>query len=72
MDPDMALSGSMGWDITLTSGGTAGYSHQAVSHHPVRVHVLCVCTCVCVCVCVHAVSLFVCTPLVSLVLSEAR
>lgn len=34
MDPDMALFCSMGWDLTRASGGSAGYSHQAVPHHP--------------------------------------
>jgi hypothetical protein len=30
----MTLSGSIGWDFTMTSGGRVGYSHQAVPFHP--------------------------------------
>lgn len=32
-DPDMALSGGMGPDITMTPGDSTGFFHQAVSHH---------------------------------------
>lgn len=34
MDTDMALSSSTGWDFTMVSGGSTGFSHQAVPHHP--------------------------------------
>lgn len=34
MDLDMALSGSTGWDFTVTPDGWAGYSQQAISLHP--------------------------------------
>lgn len=30
MDPDMDLRGSMGQDLTVALGGTAGYSTQAL------------------------------------------
>jgi hypothetical protein len=30
----MTLSVGTGQDITVVSGGSAGYSHQPVSHHP--------------------------------------
>lgn len=33
MEPDMALGGNMGLDITMVSGGSTGYSN-AVSHRP--------------------------------------
>lgn len=33
-DPVMVLGGSMGWVITMASGGSAGYSYQGVPHHP--------------------------------------
>ena len=33
MSPDMALWGIFGKDFSLTSSGTAGYSHQFVSYH---------------------------------------
>ena len=34
-DPDVALSGSMGWDFTKASGvGQTDDSHQAVPLHP--------------------------------------
>jgi len=31
-DPDMVLCGCMGLDLTIASGGSTGYSHQAVPH----------------------------------------
>lgn len=34
MGPDMALGGSMSWDISMASEVSAGYSHQAVPQHP--------------------------------------
>lgn len=34
MDTDMDLSGSMGQDITVVSGGSPCLSHQAVPHRP--------------------------------------
>lgn len=33
MDPDVALRGSRGQDITMASGSSVGYSHQAVPRH---------------------------------------
>ena len=32
IDSDMDLSGSIGLDLTMASGGRAGYSHQANPH----------------------------------------
>lgn len=34
MGPDMALGGSMSWDISMASEISAGYSHQAVPQYP--------------------------------------
>lgn len=34
IDPDTALSSSADWDFIMASGGSAGYSHQTVLHHP--------------------------------------
>jgi hypothetical protein len=34
IDPDMVLSGSMGWDFTMTSGGRAGHSQEAIPLYP--------------------------------------
>lgn len=34
MNPDMTLSSRMGWDNTVASVVTAGYSHHAGPHHP--------------------------------------
>lgn len=33
IDPDMALGGSTGSNITMASDGNSGLSHQAVPHH---------------------------------------
>lgn len=33
MYPDMALSGSVGWDFTMVSVGREGYPHQAIPLH---------------------------------------
>jgi hypothetical protein len=34
MDPDMALSCSSGWDLTMALGGRTGHSQQATPLHP--------------------------------------
>lgn len=34
MDPDMALSNSMIWDLPMASGGAVGYSPQATLLYP--------------------------------------
>ena len=33
-DSDMALSSSSGWDLTMSPGGRAGNSQQAIPFHP--------------------------------------
>ena len=33
-DPDTVLRSSMGWDITMVSGGRVGYSQQTIPLHP--------------------------------------
>ena len=33
-DPDMALSSSMDWEFTMTSGSGAGYSQQSINYSP--------------------------------------
>lgn len=35
MNPDMALDSSLGWDITLASLGSKGYSNQGIPYSPV-------------------------------------